>query len=193
MFRACLALLALVATPGVAAAIKAAPPRYYFEVSSITATDKAPAEVSVKARTVLGELLGTRAEFVTKLEGAPDPAAAPADFQRWLDRRRLRAFKVNLNIDTFERSLAKNEKPGESGQILTIKLGVALVGSALPGNAMALAGNGTSTVVAEVGMRLRPGEEESVLDSALRDALTHAIDDAVARLKLPATQKKKRR
>jgi hypothetical protein len=171
------------------AAVRAAPERYYFEVQGVSAAESAPAEVQVKAKALLGQLLASRPEFVPALEGAPDPKADPHAYQTWLARHRVRAFGVTLRIDSFERGVKPSNKPGDSGQVLTVKLGLSLVGSALPSGALALSGSGQSTVMAEVGARIRPKEEEAAIDDALKDALTHAVDDAVARLRMPPPRK----
>jgi hypothetical protein len=173
---------------------RAPAPRYLLEIAEVQATPGAPAEISVKARTVLGQILAGRPEFVARLEGAPDPKTHPAEYRRFLDARHVRAFAVQLKVDDFARALVPATKPGASGQVLTIKVGVSLVGSQIPGDALALAGSGGATVMAEVGETLRPREEEGAIDDALRDALTHAVDDAVSKLSAPprATKPKKR-
>lgn len=161
-----------------------APTKYHFELTAVTATSKAPAEVSVKAKALFAEIVAARPESVT-LEGAPDPKAQPTEFRRWLDDRGIKAFAVELKIDDYQRSLLPDDKPGHTGQLLTVKLGLSLVGSQMPGNALALAGSGASTVTAGVGSTLRPREEEGALDDALRDALTHAVEDALTKLAAP--------
>jgi hypothetical protein len=190
MTRLLVVTATLLALAGGAGAAKKAPERYLFEVQSISATEKAPAEVSVKAKAILAELLATRPEFVARLDGAPDPASAPHEYVKFLETNHVRAFSVTIKVDRWERTLAPGDKP-DTGQVLTIKLGVSLVGAQIPGGALALAGSGQSTVMANVGLRVRPGEEESALDDALRDALTHAVDDAVHRLRMPPPKKKK--
>src|SRR5262249_30347687 len=134
---------------------------------------------------LFAEIVAARPEFVATLEGAPDPKTQPAEFRRWLDERGIKAFAVQLKIDDYQRALLPDDQPGHGGQLLTVKIRLSLVGSQLPGNALALAGSGASTVTAGVGATLRPKEEEGALDDALRDALTHAVEDAVAKLSAP--------
>lgn len=178
--------LALLGWGPVASAKRApAPTKYHFELTAVTATSKAPAEVSVKAKALFAEIVAARPESVVTLEGAPDPKAQPTEFRRWLDDRGIKAFAVELKIDDYQRALLPDDKPGHTGQLLTVKIGLSLVGSQMPGNALALAGSGASTVTAGVGSTLRPREEEGALDDALRDALTHAVEDAVTKLSAP--------
>jgi hypothetical protein len=173
------ALLVAVSAPAAAA-----PRRYHFALDEVKATPDAPAEVSVKARHILGEILASRPEFVTELPGAPDRGDAAA-FQRYLAAKKLAAYQVTIKIADYTRDLAPNDRPGKSGQILTIRVNVSLVGSKIPGGVLALAGSGGATVMAEVGNQLRPREEEAALDDALRSALVQAVDAAVVEMKRP--------
>ena len=177
--------VATLAWPAHAAARRAPAPRYHFTVTSVVAVENAPSEISVKAKALLAEILAGRPEFVDSLEGAPDPAVDPSGFTKYVDARHIRAFAVTVKIDRFHRDLAPNDKPGKSGQVLTIGLDVSLVGTKVPGGVLALAGGGGATVAAEVGTRMRPKEEEVTMDDALRAALTQAVDGAVAELKRP--------
>ena len=179
------AVLALcLVAPGLAGG-RTAPPRYHFAIAGVDAVASAPAEVSVKARAILAELLAARPEFVATLDGAPDAKAEPEAFRRWCERRKVEPYAVTVKIDRFDRTLAPNPQPGKSGQLLTVGLDVQLVGVKMPGSLLALAGSGGATVAAEVGARIRPREEEVTRDDALRAALTQAVDAALAELKRP--------
>lgn len=156
--------LALIFVFVASSAAAAAPPRLHFEVRKVSATGSAPAEVSVNAKAILTEVLTARPEYVASAG------------------KGVRSYGVTLNVDRYARSLEPNTKPGASGQVLTLSVGVQLVGESMPGGLLAMAGSGSSTVTAEVGATLRPREEEQALGDALRDALTHAVNDAVARL-----------
>ena len=165
------------------------PVRYHFELDEVLLAPTAPAELAVKARKVFAEAVAGRADVVQTLENAPDPVKDPQAFRKYLDAQGIRAYALKIKIDPYERSFG----PGKRGNVLTIRLGVSLVGAQLPGDALALAGSGGSTVTAEVGPTLRPGEEEETMDDALKDALGHALDDALAKLQAPpATHRKKK-
>lgn len=183
--------LALVCAGGVAWAKAApAPKKYYLELTAVEAASNAPAEVTVKAKAIFAQVAATRPQIVTHLDGAPDARAQPEELRRWLDSHGISAFAVRLKLEPFERSLIPDDKPGHSGQILTIKLGVSILGAQIPGEALALAGSGGSTVMAEVGQTLRPREEENALDDALKDALSHALEDAITKLSAPPAKPK---
>lgn len=192
MLRLALPLLVLaVATP--AAARRAAPPKLHFVVQVVDAVPSAPAELSVKAKSVLNEIVAARPEFVQTIEGAPDPTADPEGYRKLAEKKHIAPYSVTLKISEYERSLAPNSAPGKSGQVLTIKLSLSLVGTKFPTRVLALAGSGGATVTSEVGANLRPREEESTMDDALRSALTKAVDESVAELRKGSTPSKKRR
>jgi len=175
--------VALLAAPAAARLPPAT--RYHFTITSVVAVDNAPSEISLKAKLLLAEILAGRSEFVATLEGAPDPKTDPAAFTKYVDAHHIQAYTVTLKIDRYHRDLVANDKPGKSGQVLTIGLDLSLVGTKLPGGLLALAGSGGATVAAEVGSRMRPREEEVTMDDALRAALTQAVDGAVAELRRP--------
>lgn len=187
-------LIVALAVGATALAHAAAPPRYYFALDEVTGPEHAPAEVTARARQLLGEVLAARPEFVRELDGAPDRADAAA-YRRYLAAKRVAAYQVAIKITDWARELAPNDKPGKSGQILTVRVGVSLVGSKLPGGVLALAGTGGATIMAEVGSKVRPREEELAVDDALRSALGQAVDAAVAELRRPPPKaaKKKRK
>jgi hypothetical protein len=189
-------LVASCLAPAVAAA--APPARHHFHVQAVDAdAPGAPAEITAKARAMLGEILAARADFVVTLEGAPDPEREPEALKRFLEARRIRAYAVTVKITGYERSLAADDRPGRSGQILKVRVSLALVGTKMPGDVLAFAGKGSGTVAAEVGARPRPREEEEVMDDALKSAISEAVDGAVAELgrtpPKPASKKKTRR
>lgn len=195
-----LALVALVVALGAATlagpAAASTPPRYYFALEEVKVTDSAPAEVSVKAKTILRAVLASRPEFIPALDGAPDPVAAPFAYRKFLAAKKVAAYQVNVKITDYARAVEPNDKPGKSGQILTIRIGVSLLGAKIPGGVLALAGSGGATVMAEVGSKIRPREEEGAMDEALKNALEQAVDAAVYEMRRPPPKvivKKKRK
>lgn len=152
------------------------PQRYYLELGEVSAAPELPVETVAKTRTLFAELLSGREDV------SPVRAAGVA------------AFSLKLKV-AGERKLGPN--PDKPGQLLTIGFNVMLVGTKLPGDVLAMSGQGISTVVTEVGATVRPKEEELATDDALRDALSQALNDALTRLarpvQPPAKTKKKGR
>jgi hypothetical protein len=166
--------------------------RYHVEIKGVDAVPNAPANISVKAKQLLADLLKSRPEFVPELEGAPDPAADPVAYRAWLTKNKMRSLSVTINVSTFERTLEPNTKKGKTGQILSYHIEVSLVGTQIPDDLLAVGGSGGSTVMAEIGKTIRPKDEEYTSDQALTEALTHAVDEAVTKLRAnkPTTVKK---
>jgi hypothetical protein len=171
----------------------AAPPaeRYYVEIKGVDAVQNAPANLSVKAKQLLVDLLKTRPEFLAELEGAPDPATDANGYRDWLKKNKLRSFSVTINVASYDRTLEPNTKKGKTGQILSYHIEVSLVGTAIPDDLLAFGGSGGSTVMAEIGKTIRPKDEEYTSDQALTEALTHAVDEAVSKLRAGKTPAKK--
>ena len=135
--------------------------------------------------TLLGELTKGRPEFVADLAGAPEDAEK---LKKWLAQKKIRAFAVTVKIPVWERSL-EPAKDGKSGQVLKLRVNLHLVGAAIPGDVMALTGEGGSTVMVEVGKTVRPKDDQYAADEALKEATQHALEEAVTRLR--ASGKKK--
>lgn len=188
-----MALLALVSA--VAAGRKPKPPkvkeRYYIQISEVQVAEGIPAAVGEQVKTVfLGIMAQRPAEFVTSLDGAPDPAADPAGFEKWLKAKKLRAFNVALKLTRFERKV--EPIAGKSDVLLTVHVDVAILGASMPATTLAMAGDGTATVAAEVSKKVPPKVESAVVDEALHTALTKALDKAVTELRTAKPMKPKR-
>src|SRR5262249_60664469 len=99
---------------------RAPAPKYHFEPTAVTATPKAPAEVSVKAKALFGEIAAAHPGSVASLDGAPDPKTQPTEFRRWLDDRRIRAFAVELRIGAYQPALLPHDKTDRDAHLPTV-------------------------------------------------------------------------
>jgi len=168
--------------PGLALATKKPAERYFVRVDGAEAAKAVPAGLSEQARVMLGEIVAKRAEFVAALPaGAPDMARNPEGFRRFLQKRKLRAFKVIIKLNEYERELTP-AREGKSGQVLRIRVGLSLWGTGMPDDVMALSGDGQGMVGLEVGKKVRPRDEEVATTDSLRSALEAAVEDAVKKL-----------
>lgn len=179
-----LLLVALMPTlaPASASARKKPTERYHVVVTGTELAPSVPAIVGEKATATLQAELATRPEFVAELKGAPDADAEPDKFRKWLVRNRIRAFNVVVKLTGFEKDVGPPQD-GKSGKILKVHLALKLLGTGLPDDTMALAGEGASTVQVEVGNKVRPRDELYAIDETLRGAMKSAVDDAVHKLK----------
>jgi hypothetical protein len=163
----------------------AKPVRYELVLREVKLAPSAPAELAVKARRVFDTVTGQRADVVKPPENGPDPDRDPAAYRKDLEARGVKAYALTVTIDQYERSFGPNPEPGKKGNLLTVKLGLAIVGAQLPGGALALSGSGSATVMADAGATLAPREEEDAGEAALQDAFGHALEQALERLQAP--------
>jgi len=171
------------AAAGPAAAAKAPRgERYYVNVTRVNPGKGVPPEIAGRAKELLLKIIASRREFVPTLAGAPDPKNAVA-FRKYLRAKRLRAFNVEVKLDGWERVLQPNTQVGKSGQVLKVHAELSIIGTAIPDDVMALSGEGSATVAAEVGKVVSAKDDEYAATAALEQALGHALDEAVRRLR----------
>lgn len=184
-----LAVLALLTTP--AEAKKKPKEKYYVQVTGAETAEGVPKELADKAKVALTDILSKRPEFVASLDGAPDMAADPDGFRKWLQKKKLRAFKVIVKITKYTRELAP--KPDSKTQVLKINIALQVLGTGMPDDTMAMTGDGISGVGFEVGQKVRPKDEQVATEESLRNALTSALDDAVRKLAMGPPAKPQKR
>jgi hypothetical protein len=166
--RAAVALLLVAGT-----AHARAPDPVHLALIDVTAAPPVPGELAARARTFFPDLVASRPEL-----------AATA-------RKGARSYDVTVRIDDYQRSVGPDPQPGQSGQVLTVRVGVQILGTVQPSGAIALTGAGRGTVMAQVGARPRPRDEADARDEALREALTRAVDEAIGKLGPPPRAKKR--
>jgi hypothetical protein len=80
-------------------------------------------------------------------------------------------------------SRALNPPPrGKQFRVLERGVRLSVIGTTLPGDQLAVGGDGESTVQADVGAQVSPSQEEELLKDALRDALSQAVAQAIKKL-----------
>ncbi len=187
------ALALVVSSPAVALAKgKAAAPkeRYYIMLDKVTPGKDVTADDADMAKTMFLELLGKRPEFVMTLEGAP-PMDDLVNLSAYLKKNKIRAFKVELKVDKFSKTLTPQVAP-KKGQVLAVDVNVSIMGNDVPEGSWAITGAGDASIAAEVGKKVTPKVEANVAKEALTGALTKAVDQAVFKLtsQKPAALKK---
>lgn len=188
--RATAARLAAVAAMLVAAATASAKGRvrYIYRISEVAAADKVTAP--------LPQVRAGLADGITKTEGltaempkaAPDPEKKPKAFKRYLKRKRLRAFRVNLEVTRYEKTVETIDERGNKA--LTVSVALRLFGETIPDRTMAFAGNGSATIKMEVGRKVRKRDETVANHDAIDVAIDQAIGESLRKL---AAKKKHRR
>jgi hypothetical protein len=184
-------LLGLAATvpPAAAKPLRRAADSFYFEISEVKLAEGIPAPVGDLAKATLAEAVSARKGIVIALPaGAPDPAAAPAEFARWAKGRKLRPYRVSVEVTEYGHDLEPLPAP-RTGQRLTVRVVVRLLGEALPGRTMAFTGDGAATVKLEIGKRLRQTDSDVANHDSLLQALGEAVDSSLLKLRAPPPAK----
>jgi hypothetical protein len=174
----------------VALAKKAAPPaklkpgaqRYYLKVVAVEYEDGVKAQaLEPMVREKFAAQLAGRPEFLTELEGAPDPKADPDAFGKWADKKKIRAFDVRIKFVKYQRTLAPIQ--GSNDQMLSVNVEVQLLGANVPLETLGMTGTGSGTVSAQVGKTVTAKIDEDVHAQAIDGALKNAFDEATRQLK----------
>jgi hypothetical protein len=181
---ALLAGLLLLALPQAAdAGKKKKAERYYFEVAKVTLAEGIPAEVATMVATQLAERIEAHAELLHQLEGAPDPDKQPKKYKKWLARRKLRAFKVNVEVTDYRHELEQLPAP-RRGQRLTVSVELRTFGETIPGRVMAFSGEGSATVKLDIGKRLRKRDSEVGNHDAIELSIDKALAESIRKLRM---------
>ena len=173
-----LSLAAAAATLLAAAQPAAAKPKekYYFEVAELAAGENAADAKPVLAlvRELLAAGIAKNPQLVAALDPtAPDPKADPAKFKAYLKKKKLRAFRVNLEVTDYDHVIEQ----GPNGQRLSVYIELRTFGETIPDRIMAFSGSGGANVKIDIGKKLRDKDTEY----ANREAITLAIDEALQR------------
>lgn len=191
-------VLALAATTAAVLAVappaRAEPrPKYYFAVEAIDLADGIPAALRERVRAELDAELSRHPEVVTALPaGAPDPAAAPKKFKRYMKRRKLSAYRVKVDVTEYSRAVEPMPE-GRRGKRLKVSVALRLFGETIPDRTMGFTGAGSAAVALEVGKRVRPRDEQEAHRAAVEPAVGDAVAEALAKLSAPSRRRAGRR
>ncbi len=186
--RILLLALPFLLLPAVAIAKKAPPKpkkgaeRYHLKVIAVEQEEgvKAQALEPLVREKVASQVAG-RAEFLAALDGAPDPKADAAGFEKWATKKKVRAFDVRIKFVKYERTLAPIA--GSNDQLLSVTVEVQLLGANVPLGTLGMTGTGSGTVSAQVGKNVTAKMEADVHAQAMEGAISEALDEAVKQLR----------
>jgi hypothetical protein len=123
-------------------------------------------------------------------EDAPDPTAEPKKFKAYMAKRKLRAFKLNVEVTEYEEVVEPSPR-SKTGKMVVVRIALRILGETVPDRSMAFTGDGSATIKLGTGSRVRAKDRQI----ANREATELAIQDAVATSikKLDAGKKKKKK
>src|SRR5262245_3107564 len=176
--------LALLLVSSVAVAKKPPPPKehYYLRIVAVEYEDGVKAQALEQVvRDKFAAQIAARPEFLTSLEGAPDPKVDPDAFGKWATKKKIRAFDVRIKFMKYARTLAPIA--GSNDQMLSVNVEVQLLGANVPLETLGMTGTGTGTVSAQVGKTVTQKIDDDVHAQAIDGALKNAFDEATRQLK----------
>ncbi len=187
--------LGLVADPlwggGVAEAkSKKKPARYHFALSEVTSTaegaDKALVDTVIPVLTAeVQKAFGASAQVVGALDGAPDPAADPKGYAKYLKKKKIAgSYRVNVEITMYAEEL-EDASTGNGDKRLVVRLELRMFGETIPERKMGFVGEGSSTIKQDVGKKARAKDREFALQSAVELAVADAMAESLAKLSAP--------
>jgi hypothetical protein len=189
MIRVALTVLCLVG--GVASA---APKKYHFELTAVTAKPEVKADVAkIATPRVEGQIkkaFGSHPQLVAKLEGAPELPEKPTPqqmdaYRAFLKKKGLAgAYWVTVEVtEASEELVPVTDKPNT--QRLVVRVAVHVLGEQIPGKTMGFTGDGQATIKQEVGKKVRDRDKEFAWDSAAEVAIADAMKTVFKQLAVP--------
>ncbi len=145
-------------------------PKYYMTFREVLEAPGLTTGVKDKVKPLLLEALKQYPEFVLEL---PDAPADPAALEKYLKKRGLKGYEINIRLTKFKKEL-RPPKPGEKHKMLSVTVAATIFGTSFPAKSFAIGGDGESTV--EIPVRV---ETQKDVDAVKLDALKDAIQQAV--------------
>jgi hypothetical protein len=156
----------------------AAEGKYYIQLADTQEAAGVKSGLIEQAKQVLRAELAKRPEFVLASDDMPkDPDQLAAE----LKKRSLKGYKVFVRLTKVESEVLP-PRQGRPFKQLSATVRADIVGVTLPGEVMALGGEGESSTATEISGQPKDAEVASLKKDALADALSQAVDKALAKL-----------
>jgi hypothetical protein len=197
LLPAAIAVASLGAARDAAAGDKRAGKTYYFLLWKVTLADGVPAGIAAQVETQARKAIEAHPQLVGVLpDDAPDPKANPKAFKRYITRHRIRPYRVNIEVTSYEQEVEPMPAP-RRGNRITVSVALRTFGETMPMPSMAFAGEGSATIKMEVGKRIRDRDRQIANQESLELAVDKALATSIVRLeakaKSQAKPKRKRR
>jgi hypothetical protein len=171
----------------------AADPKYYIRIADTEENPGVKSGLLDEAKKILHDELAKRPEFVLELKAPADPDALAAE----LKKRNLKGYKVFVRLTHVGTEILP-PREGRPYKQLQATVRAAIVGVTLPGDVMALGGDGESQSATEFGgAKPKDTDQAALKQEALRDALAQAVEKALAKLSqgfmVPPSEKPRRK
>jgi hypothetical protein len=158
------------------AAPASADQKYYLVMRGVDGAADVPHDVVKKL--LVEEIARHPEEFTPERADFPSEPGQLADK---LAAERLKGYYVTVKLIDAKRTLT-DPGPGRRAQ-LQRSIRLSLVGATIPEQTVAFGGVGESTAAVDVGKKVSDADESGVLADALKDAISQAITNSIAKLK----------
>ncbi|HVV51009.1 MAG TPA: hypothetical protein VHO06_15180 [Polyangia bacterium] len=189
------AAVAAVALP--AGPVRAASPKYYFQLQPVKAGPEVPADLKAYTGEALKAELAARPEWASDVgpAGQAAPGSDRSALVAELKKRNLRGFDVTARIEKLKQEV-KDPKPGERERRLAVEVEVTVFGTTIPDAKLAFSGDGQSASEAAVSERRVAADTAETTKDVIKDAIKQAVEQAVVKLAegkpAPGHKKKKK-
>lgn len=168
---------------------------YIFLVWKVGLENKTPKELSEMVATRLRSAIDAHKDIEPAIPaGAPDPEKDAEKFTAYLKAKKMRAFKLNVQVSKYSQELEAVPGKGDS-QYLTVRVTLRLFAESYPARGMSWSGDGSATVKLEIGKTARDADKKEANSAALDEAVAKAIEQVLVKLREPppsASKKKKK-
>jgi len=168
---------------------------YIFLVWKVGLENKTPKELSEMVATRLRSAIDAHKDIEPAIPaGAPDPEKDAEKFTAYLKAKKMRAFKLNVQVSKYSQELEAAPGKGDS-QYLTVRVTLRLFAESYPARGMSWSGDGSATVKLEIGKTARDADKKEANSAALDEAVAKAIEQVLVKLREPppsAAKKKKK-
>ena len=164
---------------------------YYFLVSEVKLVEGIPNEIADLVRDRLTRAITRHERLIEALPAdAPDPKADPKAFARYIKKRKIRPFRVNVEVTQYSHEVASSPRGGKH---LVVSIALRTFGETMPKRVMAFSGEGSAKIKMDIGKTLRDRDSQVANKDAAELAIADALQVSLARLEARATGKGKRK
>ncbi len=172
--------------------------RYVFEITRLDLPKNAPSSLEQRIRHGIAEFISKDEQLLDKIpEEAPsyDPKAkgryGNKAFHKYMKKKRLRAFKVVVQVTRYAPTLVPNAKG--SGQMLGSAVVLRMFGETIPDRVMAFTGDGSATIQIEIGKKARDRDRTYADQEAAKLAIEKAMAMSLTKLEAKPVKGKKKK
>jgi len=162
---------------GFASRPAAANGKYYIRIAETEEAAGVKSGMADEAKKLLREELAKRPQFVLDDKMPEDPDKLAGE----LKKRNLKGYKVFVRLTKVSTEVLP-PKEGRPYKQLSATVRADIIGVTLPGEVMALGGDGESSSMTEISGKPRDEEVSQLKEEALKDALSQAVDKALVKL-----------